>query len=111
MSIYLPRTLDGLTFASLELTCSCYPLAPLRKLRVCCDFMNWLFHLDDLSDDMDDKSTDTIGNEVMTTYYQPYTYDPKTHVGKLTKRFVSLIYTSTYLTVSSSVQLLDPFHN
>lgn len=52
--------------------------------------MNWLFHLDDLSDDMDDKNTDAIGNEVMTTYYQPRTYDPKTHVGKLTKRFASL---------------------
>ena len=74
----------------LELTCACYPLVPLRKLRVCCDFMNWLFHLDDLSDDMDDRSTVAIGNEVMTTYYHPDAYDPKTHVGKLTKRFAFL---------------------
>ena len=51
--------------------------------------MNWLFHLDDLSDDMDDRSTVTIGNEVMTTYRHPDSYDPKTHVGKLTKRFGS----------------------
>ena len=76
----------------LELTCACYPLAPLHKLRVCCDFMNWLFHLDDLSDDMDDGSTVTIGSEVMTTYHHPDTYDPKTHVGKLTKRFPSLVH-------------------
>ena len=95
------RWSDLVTF--LELTCACYPLAPLHKLRVCCDFMNWLFHLDDLSDDMDDKSTDTIGNEVMTTYYQPYAYDPKTHVGKLTKRFASLIHKSIQLTIPSSV--------
>ena len=65
--------------------------------------MNWLFHLDDLSDDMDDKSTDAIGNEVMTTYYQPDAYDPKAHVGKLTKRLASLTYISTQLTVQSSV--------
>ena len=51
--------------------------------------MNWLFHLDDLSDDMDDRSTVAIGNEIMSTYYHPDTYSPTTHVGKLTKRFVS----------------------
>jgi len=87
----------------LELTCACYPLAPLRKLRVCCDFMNWLFHLDDISDDMDDKNANAIGNEVMATYYQPHTHEPKTHVGKLTKRFAPLTYTSAQLTVRSSV--------
>jgi hypothetical protein len=96
--------LGGLTcYISLELTCACYPLVPLHKLRVCCDFMNWLFHLDDLSDDMDDKSTDTIGNEVMTTYHHPDTYEPKTHVGKLTKRFVVLGYESTHPTIRPSV--------
>lgn len=85
----------------LELTCACYPLAPLHKLRVCCDFMNWLFHLDDLSDDMDDGSTVAIGNEVMATYYHPDTYDPMTRVGKLTKRFVSIAYPSTRLNICS----------
>ena len=52
--------------------------------------MNWFFHLDDISDDMDDKSTNTIGNEIMTAYYQPHTYNPETQVGRLTKRFESL---------------------
>lgn len=75
-----------------ELTCACYPSAPLHKLRVCCDFMNWLFHLDDLSDDMDDRNTVTIGHEVMNTYYYPDTYNPKSHVGKLTKRYASLTH-------------------
>jgi len=50
--------------------------------------MIWYFHLDDLSDDMNDKSTVAIRDEVMTTYHQPHTYDPRTHVGKLTKWFV-----------------------
>lgn len=73
----------------LELACACYPLIPLHKLRVCADFMNWLWHIDDISDDMDDRSTVTIENEVMATYYHPDTYIPETSVGKLTKRFVS----------------------
>jgi len=65
--------------------------------------VSWLFHLDDISDDVDDKITDVIGNEVMTAYYQPNAYDPKTHVGKLAKRFASLAHASTELTVRSSV--------
>ena len=77
---------------SLEMACSAYPLAPLLKLRVCCDFLNWLFFIDDLSDDMEDKSTDAMGNEVMTTYHQPHAYDPETHVGKLAKRFVPIVH-------------------
>ena len=88
---------------TLELSCACYPLAPLRKVRVLCDWMVWFFHLDDLSDDMDDKSTIKIENEVMTTYHQPYTYDPKTHVGKLTKWFAPLTYISTDLIIRTSV--------
>jgi len=86
-----------------ELACACYPSAPLHKVRVCCDYITWLFLLDDLSDDMDDKSTVTIGSEIMDTYRQPNTYDPRTHVGKLAKRFVSLTYISTELTIRSSV--------
>ena len=81
-----------------ELTCACYPTAPLHKLRVCCDFMNWLFHLDDISDDMDDRSTVTIAEEVMNTYNHADTHDPKSHVGKLTKRFVPLARWLTHLT-------------
>jgi len=65
--------------------------------------MNWAFHLDDLSDDMDDKSTGAIADVVMSTYQQPRTYDPKSHVGKLTKRFTSLTYIFALLTIQSSV--------
>ena len=88
---------------SLELGCACYPLVPLHKLRTCCDFLNWLFHLDDLSDDMDDKNAGAIGNEVMTTYRQPNAYDPKSHVGKFARRFASAARASTQLTIPSSV--------
>jgi len=59
--------------------------------------MIWYFHLDDLSDDMDDKGTVAIADEVMTTYRQPHNYKPKTHVGKLTKWFAPPTYISTEL--------------
>lgn len=81
-----------LTSLCLELACVCYPLVPFHKLRVCCDFLNLLWHLDDLSDEMDDKSTVTIMNEIMAIYYHPDAHNPVTDVGKLTKRFVSLVY-------------------
>ena len=103
LSAVLLSTFDRCPYLviSPELACAGYTLAPLHKLRVCCDFMNWVFHLDDLSDDMDDKSADAIGNEVMSTYHQPHTYGPKTRVGKLTKRFASLAYMSAQLTIRS----------
>ena len=61
--------------------------------------MNWLFHLDDISDDMDDRNTVTIAEEVMNTYNHVDTYDPKSHVGKLTKRFVPLARRFAHLTL------------
>lgn len=79
----------------LELVCACYPLAPFHKLRMCCDYLNWLWHIDDISDDMDDRGTVTIKDEIMTTYYHPDTHDPETDVGKLTKWFAPFTYQPT----------------
>lgn len=75
-----------------ELTCACYPSTPLHKLRVCSDFVNFLWHLDDLSDEMDDKGTVTIKDEVMATHLHPDTHEPKTDIGRLAKRFASIAY-------------------
>ena len=66
----------------------CYPAADLERLRVCCDFMNYLFHIDDLSDDMDKVGTAGIGNEVMNTLYHPYSYQPTTRLGRMTAEYV-----------------------
>jgi len=67
-----------------ELTSMCYPAADMERLRVCCDFMNYLFHVDDLSDDMDKVGTAGIGNEVMNTLYHPYSWQPSTRLGRMT---------------------------
>ncbi len=39
------------------LTAMCYPDAACPQLRVCNDFLTYLFHLDNLSDDMDNRGT------------------------------------------------------
>lgn len=72
-----------------ELTSACWAFVPYHRLKACSDFINWLFHLDNISDDMDDKSTNGVAKEVMTTLTDPDTYDPKTDVGKLTKWYAT----------------------
>lgn len=44
-----------------------------------------LFHLDNLSDDMDTVGTQTTANVVMNTLYHPNTYSSATRVGIMTK--------------------------
>lgn len=68
-----------------ELTSMCYPYAEFDQLRVCCDFMNYLFHLDDLSDDMTHLGTCRVANDVMNTLYCPNTYESDTRVSALTR--------------------------
>ena len=83
------RTFRGLKagrFAAL-----CYPHTGYPQLRVCGDFLNWFFHLDNLSDDMDDRGIDNIANVVMNTIHHPYTYRSPTRLNLMTKEFVSYL--------------------
>ena len=63
----------------------CYPYAGFDRLRVCCDFMNYLFHLDDLSDDMTHLGTRSVADDVMNTLYSPNAYESSTRVSTLTR--------------------------
>ncbi|KIY47372.1 terpenoid synthase [Fistulina hepatica ATCC 64428] len=67
------------------LTAMCYPDAGYSQLRVCNDFLTYLFHLDNLSDDMDNNSTTTTADVVLNTLYHPHTYHTPARVGKLAK--------------------------
>lgn len=86
------------------LTSMCYPRAGYPQLRVCCDFMNCknpdymrlnliierkylpdLFHLDNLSDDMDRTSTQTIADVVLNSLYHPTSYHSSSRVSCMTK--------------------------
>lgn len=70
------------------LTSMCYPLAGYPQLRVCCDFMNYLFHLDNISDEMDHCGTLGTAIKVMDPLYHPESSRPTSRVGKMTKEYV-----------------------
>ena len=72
------------------LTSMCYPDAGFPQLRVCCDFMNYLFHLDNLSDDMDKRGTQATADVVLNSLYHPNTWKSPARVGKMTREWVSL---------------------
>ncbi|KII87637.1 hypothetical protein PLICRDRAFT_112279 [Plicaturopsis crispa FD-325 SS-3] len=69
------------------LTSMCYPDADYNQLRVCCDFMNYLFHLDNLSDDMDTRSTKTTADAVMNALYHPTQSYSSARVAKMTRHY------------------------
>ena len=69
------------------LTAMCYPCAGAPQLRVCCDFLNYLFHLDNLSDDMDSRSTRTTADVVLNALYHPNKAG-EGRVGRMTAEYI-----------------------
>ena len=67
------------------LTAMCYPLAACAQLRTCCDFINYLFHLDNICDEMDDRSTVSTAAEVLGALRDPHGFRPASAVGRLTQ--------------------------
>lgn len=70
------------------LTSMCYPDAAAPQLRVCNDYLTYLFHLDNLSDDMDNYGTTTTADAVLNSLYHPYTYRCPARVGRMTRECV-----------------------
>ena len=64
----------------------CYPDAAYPQLRVCADFLGYLFYLDDISDDMDIRGTQDIADVVMNTLYHPASTCSTSRVVRLTKK-------------------------
>lgn len=54
-----------------SLTAMVYPGAAYPQLRVCNDFLAWIFHYDNLSDDMDASGATFMANNVMNAFYHP----------------------------------------
>ncbi|KAI0072940.1 terpenoid synthase [Panus rudis PR-1116 ss-1] len=69
------------------LTSWCYPKCAYPQLRVCCDFMNWLFHLDNITDDLDNNGTSRTAVDIMTVLYHPETYRPVSNEGRMTRDY------------------------
>ncbi|CCM03258.1 uncharacterized protein FIBRA_05385 [Fibroporia radiculosa] len=92
------------------LTSMCYPLAGYPQLRVSCDFMNYLFHLDNISDEMNDRGTLGTANTVLNTLYNPHTSRPDSRVGKMTRDYwVRLIATGSPGAQQRFIETFDMF--
>ncbi|KAK0211241.1 terpenoid synthase [Desarmillaria ectypa] len=59
-----------------ELTAYCYNTSSDARLRVVSDFMNYLFHLDNISDGMMTKETDVLADCVMNALWFSDFYKP-----------------------------------
>ena len=68
------------------LTSMCYPLAEYEQLRVCCDFINYPFHLDNICDEMDDRVTVSTAGEIIGALRDPHGFQASSAVGRLTQR-------------------------
>ncbi|KAI5116644.1 hypothetical protein M0805_000404 [Coniferiporia weirii] len=61
-----------------------YPDASAYELRTCCDFLSFLFHLDDLSDEMDKRGALSTRKVVIGSMCDP-TFDSGTRVGRMAR--------------------------
>ncbi len=83
LSVKKQKALHGLK--SGLITGMCYADAPEFEFRVLCDFVIYLFHLDNISDNMDDAGTMNTQEIVMGCLRAPETFKTSTRVGKMTK--------------------------
>ncbi|PPQ86910.1 hypothetical protein CVT25_009796 [Psilocybe cyanescens] len=74
------RALRGLQAG--ELTAYCYHTASAERLRVVSDFMNYLFHLDNISDGMMTRETNVLADSVMNALWFSDMYVPTEAAGK-----------------------------
>ncbi|KAI0654383.1 terpenoid synthase [Cubamyces menziesii] len=65
-----------------------YPLAGCDQLRVCCDWINLLFHLDDICDEMGDEEAIDTAAEIIGVLCET---QPTSIVGRLTQSFWSRV--------------------
>src|ERR1700722_7428816 len=71
------------------LTAMCYPDCGEEGLRVVSDFMNYLFNLDDWTEEFDALSTRRIAGRVMDVLYHTETNTTESIPGKMAKRRVA----------------------
>ncbi|KIL61028.1 hypothetical protein M378DRAFT_167361 [Amanita muscaria Koide BX008] len=92
------------------LTSMCYPDAGYPQLRAVNDFLTFLFHLDNLSDDMDNRGTKAIADAVMNALYNPRTCSSRARVGRMAADLYKRIsLTSSPGTKQRFIETLDFF--
>ncbi|TFK84898.1 terpenoid synthase [Polyporus arcularius HHB13444] len=89
------------------LTAECYPLVDYDQLRVCCDFINYLFNLDDICEKMDSERAAITANELIGALRNPHDFRPTSAVGTLTQCFWSRLTATGSL--SAQKRFIDTF--
>lgn len=73
-----------------ELLCAwAYPYAGLEQLRTCCDFVNLLFTIDEISDDQNGKDATATGLVVLNAMKDD-AFDDGSVLCKMTKEYVAI---------------------
>ncbi|KAH8106507.1 terpenoid synthase [Phellopilus nigrolimitatus] len=83
-----------------------YPDAWAPQLRTCCDFLSFLFHLDDLSDGMDRRGTLSTREVVIGSICDP-TFETDAPVGRMAKDIWRRIAVSA--SEGTKVRFIDTF--
>jgi hypothetical protein len=65
-----------------------YPDADGPQLRACIDFLAYIFYLDNLTDDMDNKGSRTVGDVIMNSFHHPSTSNPSTRLAVMGSEYV-----------------------
>ncbi|EGN99183.1 hypothetical protein SERLA73DRAFT_90456 [Serpula lacrymans var. lacrymans S7.3] len=84
-----PRSSKFMGLKAGELTAACYPDADASHLRVCSDFMNWLFNMDDWLDEFDVEGTWGMRECCIGAFRDPLQFETEKLGGKMTKCFFS----------------------
>ncbi|OAX41468.1 terpene synthase [Rhizopogon vinicolor AM-OR11-026] len=72
-----------------ELTAACYPDADAFHLRVCSDFMNWLFNMDDWLDEFDVDGTWGMRDCCISAFRDPINFQTEKLAAKMCKSYFS----------------------
>ena len=83
-----PRVTKFMGLKAGELTAACYPNADEFHLRVCSDFMNWLFNMDDWLDEFDVTDTWGIREACIGAFRDPINFETNKLGGLMSKSCV-----------------------
>ncbi|KAG2145306.1 isoprenoid synthase domain-containing protein [Suillus bovinus] len=84
-----PRVTKFMGLHAGELTAACYPDSDAFHLRVCSDFMNWLFNLDDWLDEFDTDDTWGMRECCISAFRDPINFQTEKLAGKMCKSYFS----------------------
>ncbi|KAJ6494348.1 isoprenoid synthase domain-containing protein [Mycena sanguinolenta] len=88
----------------------CYPEAGFPQLRLCSDFLAYLFFLDNLSDDLDNQDTVSVADLILNSLYHPHTFRSSVRIAVMSKDICKRIeQTSTPGVYDRFVETFDLF--